>query len=282
MNRVPLYQIDAFTSVPFHGNPAAVCLLPFAIGDKLMQAIAAEMALSETAFLLRTNHRRWASGETFSLRWFTPTTEVALCGHATLASAAALFGPIGVKAPILTFQTMSGDLFAHNTPEGVALDFPTDPPKLCDAPGDVLEALNLEPIEVEQAAFGPVTQKLLLHLTEASRVRALTPDFGGLVRAESMAAYKGLIVTAEDEPPYDFVSRYFGPWVGIDEDPVTGSAHTVLAPYWGGRLGKTRMQAYQASARGGELGVGILGDGRVEIVGQAALVLEGYLSLPHG
>ena len=113
-------------------------------------------------------------------------------------------------------------------------------------------------------------------------MRALTPDFGVLVRAASMATYEGLIVTAEDEPPYDFVSRYFGPWVGIDEDPVTGSAHTVLAPYWGERLGKARLQAYQASARGGELDLSLLGDGRVEIVGRAALVLEGYLNLPQG
>jgi len=281
VRRVPLYQIDAFTGTAFTGNPAAVCLLDSPLNATWMQAIASEMAMSETAFLLRAGTRWWQSADTFRLRWFTPTTEVPLCGHATLATAAVLFDVIGVEADAVTFQTLSGDLVARRGTQGIALDFPLDAPRPCAPPADVLEALGLSPTAVVDTAFGVATRKLLIHLGDEAFVRALRPAFPALQDAESMREYRGLIVTAAGHPPYDFVSRFFAPWIGIDEDPVTGSAHTLLTPYWAGRLGKTALRAFQASARGGELRVRLLGEDRVELVGQATLVLEGHLTLPE-
>ncbi|MGC9469874.1 MAG: PhzF family phenazine biosynthesis protein [Anaerolineae bacterium] len=280
MDRVPLYQVDAFTGTRFRGNPAAVCLLPAPLEDALLQAIAAEMNLSETAFLERTSRRRWAAGDVFSLRWFTPRTEVRLCGHATLASAAVLFDVVGVQSSEVTFETLSGDLRARRAESGIALDFPLDPPQTCEVPHGIVEALGLSPDAVTAAACGRRTHKLLLELSQASTLRALTPDFPALLRSEEAKTYRGLVVTAAGGEDYDFISRYFAPWVGINEDPVTGSAHTVLGPYWAERLGKSHLHAYQASERGGELWVKLLEGARVELVGEATLVFEGYLSVP--
>ena len=281
MTEIPLYQVDAFSPAPFKGNPAAVCLLPQTSDDATLQAIAAEMNLSETAFLLREGRQPWAESETFLLRWFTPQVEVRLCGHGTLSAAAVLFNAVEVTAPQVTFQTLSGDLIARHTDDGaIALDFPLDPPLACAPPPDVLEALGIT--QARTAAYGTGTEKLLLHFERAEEVRNLQPDFAALLNAPNMAAYQGLIVTAPGDPdtPYDFVSRFFAPAVGIDEDPVTGSAHTLLAPYWAERLNKREMFAYQASARGGELRVR-LGEGeaedRVFLEGQAVIVLEGKL-----
>lgn len=283
IERVPLYQVDAFTTVAFRGNPAAVCLLPMPLADPLLQTIAAEMNLSETAFLLRTNHRCWRSGDTFSLRWFTPQTEVPLCGHATLATAAVLFEITRVSATEVTFQTMSGDLLARKRDDGIALDFPTDPPVPCKPPSGILGALGLSVDMVVASCYGAKTHKLLLHLADTQLVSELCPDYQALLAVETMAAYRGLIVTAAGagDGDYDFISRFFAPWIGINEDPVTGSAHTVLGPYWTAQLGKSELRAYQASARGGELGVRLLEGGRVELVGQAAMVFEGCLTLPE-
>lgn len=279
MDRAPLYQVDAFTDVPFRGNPAAVCLLPMAENDVILQAVATEMNLSETAFVLRTDQRQWSDGDTFSLRWFTPKTEVRLCGHATLATAAVLFDVIGVTARSITFETLSGPLKARKTKEGIALEFPLDPPTPCDTPDNVLAALHLRRDQIEASACGKETRKLLLHLKDATTLRQLSPDFSALLGAASMEAYRGLIVTAAGSPPFDFISRYFAPWVGINEDPVTGSAHTLLAPYWSQRLGQPDLYAHQASARGGELQVRLLEKERVEILGRAALIFEGYINL---
>ena len=281
MTEIPLYQVDAFSPEPFKGNPAAVCLLPQTYDDATLQAIAAEMNLSETAFLLRSGRQPWAESETFLLRWFTPQVEVRLCGHGTLSAAAVLFDAVEVAAPQVTFQTLSGDLIARRTDDGaIVLDFPLDPPLACAPPPDVLEALGVA--QARMAACGAGAEKLLLNFERAEEVRNLQPDFAALRNAPSMAAYQGLIVTAPGDPdtPYDFVSRFFAPAVGIDEDPVTGSAHTLLAPYWAERLGKREMFAYQASARGGELRVR-LGEGaaedRVFLEGQAVIVLAGKL-----
>lgn len=281
MTEIPLYQVDAFSPEPFKGNPAAVCLLPQTYDDATLQAIAAEMNLSETAFLLRSGRQPWAESETFLLRWFTPQVEVRLCGHGTLSAAAVLFDAVEVAAPQVTFQTLSGDLIARRTDDGaIVLDFPLDPPLACAPPPDVLEALGVA--QARMAACGAGAEKLLLNFERAEEVRNLQPDFAALRNAPSMAAYQGLIVTAPGDPdtPYDFVSRFFAPAVGIDEDPVTGSAHTLLAPYWAERLGKREMLAYQASARGGELRVR-LGEGaaedRVFLEGQAVIVLAGKL-----
>lgn len=259
----PLYQVDAFTRQPFHGNPAAVCLLTEPRDETWMMQVAAEMNLSETAFL-HTEDDGWR------LRWFTPKTEVSLCGHATLASAHVLFEsgalPAGRTA---RFYTKSGLLTADQRGGWIALNFPARPLEAEAAPEGLLDALGQPPVTSvlrHKAIY-------VLELADAAAVRAVQPDFARL----SALPLRALIVTARsDAPEYDFVSRYFGPWIGINEDPVTGSAHCALAPYWAAKLNKQSLTAYQASARGGVLRVQPLGE-RVEILGQAVTVLRATL-----
>lgn len=275
MQTVQLYQVDAFTRTAFRGNPAAVCLLPAPLDDALMLAIAAEMNLSETAFVTRLEERPWAACKRFALRWFTPRVEVPLCGHATLASAAVLFDQIAVKCPRIVFETFSGDLSAQRADAGVTLDFPAEKLQAFTPSADILAALGLS--AVVGAVYGPRTKKLLLHLADERQLRSLRPDFVAMKEAADIEELRGLIVTTSGDAPYDFVSRYFAPWVGVDEDPVTGSAHTLLTPYWAQRLGKRQMLAYQASARGGELRVGLIGAARVAISGAAVVIFKGEL-----
>jgi len=276
-----LYQVDAFTRVPFKGNPAAVCLLPNTLDDALMQAIAAEMNLSETAFVMPVEDMPWQETARFSLRWFTPTVEVRLCGHATLATAAVLFGAVGVQTEAVTFETLSGDLIARRVAGGsaafetIALDFPADTPVPCAPPAGALKALGVT--LAQAAAYGTRAHDLLIHLADAQQVRDLRPDFAALLACAELDSYRGVMVTAASEAPYDFVSRFFAPRVGINEDPVTGSAHTLLTPYWSALLGKTEMLAYQASARGGEIGVRLAENDRVELTGDAVVVCKGEL-----
>ncbi|MBN1876789.1 MAG: PhzF family phenazine biosynthesis isomerase [Anaerolineae bacterium] len=293
MNTIPLYQVDAFTREPFKGNPAAVCLLTQSYDAALLQAIAAEMNLSETAFVMRLDVTMpWKAASMFSLRWFTPAVEVRLCGHATLATAAVLFNVIGVEASTITFQTRSGDLLARRVDDAIVdnaivddaivddtivLGFPLDPPQRCDPPADVLEAIGVLPPDIVTAVSGTRGHKLLIHLKDTAQVRALTPDFTALLAAKGMDPYRGLSVTAAGGPDYDFISRFFAPWVGINEDPVTGSAHTLLTPYWAELLGKPELRAYQASARGGELRVRLAQNDRVELTGNAVVVMRGEL-----
>ncbi len=286
---VRYWVVDAFTRVPFKGNPAAVCLLPHALDDALMQAIAAEMNLSETAFVMPVGaiprQEAAAHAARFSLRWFTPKVEVRLCGHATLATAAVLFGVVGVQAASVTFETLSGDLIARRVAGGpvdcetITLDFPADTPVPCDPPAGALKALGVA--SAQAAVYGTRAHDLLIHLADAQQVRDLRPDFGALLTCEELNAYRGVMVTAAVEPQsssdYDFVSRFFAPKVGINEDPVTGSAHTLLTPYWSALLGKTEMLAYQASARGGEIGVRLAENDRVELTGSAVVVFKGEL-----
>jgi PhzF family phenazine biosynthesis protein len=274
---IPLYQIDAFTTQPFGGNPAAVCLLPCDLAEARMQDIAAEMNLSETAFLRRIDARPWKQATSFRLRWFTPQTEVDLCGHGTLAAAAALFQIIKVISDTVTFLTRSGELIAQHSQSGITLDFPVDLPQPCPIPRELLGALGINAKDIEETAYGSQTRKLLVHLKESATLRTLEPDDRALLNAESLNAFRGLIVTSRADPPYDFLSRYFAPWVGIPEDPVTGSAHTLLVPYWADRLGKTRLHAYQASTRGGELWGERIADDRVALTGQACVVFKGTL-----
>jgi len=280
-DRISLYQVDAFTSVPFKGNPAAVCLLSHPLDDAVMQSIAAEMNLSETAFVMRLDDAPWPESTTFSLRWFTPAVEVRLCGHATLATSAVLFDVLGVTVPAVTYKTLSGDLIARCEKDAttnmlrIVLDFPKDTPVACDVPEGVLDVIGATGSVA--AAYGSSTNDLLLHLVDVQHLCNLRPDFSALLACEGMASYRGLLVTATGEPPYDFVSRFFAPWVGINEDPVTGSSHTLLTPYWAARLGKMAMLAYQASARGGEVGVRLAGDDRVELIGSAVVVFKGAL-----
>ncbi|MFP4343875.1 MAG: PhzF family phenazine biosynthesis protein [Anaerolineales bacterium] len=276
---LPLYQVDAFTSEPFRGNPAAVCLLESPLPGETLRAIAAEMNLSETAFVHPLQQETWQDANTFALRWFTPQVEVRLCGHGTLATAAVLFREVGVATDTLHFETLSGTLTARRSETGIALNFPADPPHPYKSPDRIRDLL--QDYEVEAVYYAPQTNNLLIHLESADDVQALEPDFARVLALTDQTEIHGAIVTARSEPPYDFISRYFAPWVGIEEDPVTGSAHTVLGPYWGQLLGRQEMLAYQASARGGELHVALLDGGRVSIGGKAVVVVRGELQLPE-
>ena len=259
---IPLLQVDAFTDKPFSGNPAAVCLLEGEKDTTWMQAVAAEMNLSETAFVRRLD-------DGFELRWFTPKIEVDLCGHATLASAHAMWSE-GVVAPDqpIHFHTKSGLLAASRSGEFIELDFPALSVEECEAPLGLLDALSVNPTFVGKSKF----DKFVLVESEQV-VRSLSPDFAHLRRI----SMRGVIVTSSsDDTRYDFVSRYFAPGAGIDEDPVTGSAHCCLAPFWGERLGKSELTGFQASFRGGIVRVRVAGD-RVILGGQAVTVLKGEI-----
>ncbi|MEA2693019.1 MAG: hypothetical protein QOJ16_2406 [Acidobacteriota bacterium] len=270
---LPIYQVDAFTDRPFAGNPAAVCLLPAPREEAFLQAVAREMNLAETAFLVRRNGATPADGDTdgWDLRWFTPTVEVALCGHATLASAHVLWqaGELGA-GETARFHTRSGLLTAEQRGDWIVLDFPAEPPEAVPEPPPVLlAALGAEPLWVGRNRFD-----YLVELPSEAAVRALAPD----LRALKTLPVRGVIATARAEaPPFDFVSRFFAPAAGVDEDPVTGSAHCCLGPFWRDRLGKDDLLARQVSERGGTVRVGVRGK-RVELGGQAVTVLTGELA----
>jgi len=270
MQRVALYQVDAFTDRPFTGNPAGVCLLEGALPDATLQAIAVEMNLSETAFVQMVPPGEGRAPLRYGLRWFTPRTEVALCGHATLSAAAVLFGEQGVQVDLVEFDTRSGVLTARRRPEGIQLDFPADPPAPYTLPPAVWTALGKPPVVASLRS--PRLGMVLVHVDNAGVVQRLSPDMQALAGASAPAGGMGYIVTAAGRSPADFVSRFFAPALGIPEDPVTGSSHTVLGPYWAGILGRTSLRARQVSARGGDLAVEVLRDGRVGITGQAVVV----------
>ena len=268
--KLPLYQVDAFTSQPFKGNPAAVCLLDGPRPDEWMLALAQEMNLSETAFLL-------PEGDGWRLRWFTPAIEIDLCGHATLASAAILF-ETGRLAPGQTarFYSRSGLLTASLSDGWIELDFPSNPVEPVEPPPGLLQALGIRRLHFcGRGSDG----SYLLELPGEEAVRRVSPDFAALKAVDGVRA---AIVTSLARstggvaPDYDFVSRFFAPRVGINEDPVTGAAHTRLAPYWAAKLGRTTLTAFQASARGGILRLRLLGD-RVRIAGQAVTVFTAEL-----
>ncbi|MCC6458288.1 MAG: PhzF family phenazine biosynthesis protein [Caldilineaceae bacterium] len=259
----PLYHVDAFTNQRFGGNPAAVCLLEEPAEESWMQAVAAEMNLSETAFLFREN-------DGFRLRWFTPTVEVELCGHATLASAHVLWeaGYLWAEEEA-RFYTLSGVLTAHLQEGWIELNFPAILAEAADPAPELLRALGIR----EARHVGRNKFDYLVEVGSAAEVRALQPDYPLLGKIPA----RGVMVTARDEEgDYDFVSRFFGPAAGIDEDPVTGSAHCCLAPYWAAKLDKHEMTAFQASPRGGTVRVEVAGD-RVLMRGQAVTVLRGML-----
>jgi len=264
--QIPLFVVDAFTDRPFAGNPAAVCVLPEEREDAWMANVAREMNLSETAFLRR-------EGDVWSLRWFTPTVEVALCGHATLASAHALWqaGLVPGASPIV-FSTRSGRLGATPGGNGIELDFPAEPAVAGPPPAGLLESLGV----TAPLYAGRNRMDSLVEIESEQALRSLSPDFPALSAATRPD--RGVIVTARsDSPDFDFVSRYFAPAAGIDEDPVTGSAHCCLGPYWAARLGKRELVGFQASARGGTVGVRVSGDGRVALIGRAVTVTRGEL-----
>lgn len=257
-----IVQVDAFTAEPFRGNPAAVCILPDPREDVWMQAVAREMNLSETAFLLRES-------DGFNLRWFTPIVEVDLCGHATLASAHVLWEDGHLRAGELArFHTRSGLLTAERSGEWIWMDFPAAPPREVEAHADLLRALGVTPVYVGSSRFDT-----LVEVESEEALRALEPDLTLLRQIPT----RGVIATARAaSPEYHFASRFFAPAVGVDEDPVTGSAHCVLAPYWRERLEWEELTGYQASARGGVVRVRVQGD-RVHLGGQAITVLRGEL-----
>ena len=257
-----IVQVDAFTDRPFAGNPAAVCILDAPADAAWMQSVAREMNLSETAFLSGP-----PSG--FNLRWFTPVAEVDLCGHATLATAHVLWSEGHLPADqAARFQTRSGTLTAERRGEWIELDFPSQATHPQEAPAGLLAALGVRPQYV-----GKNKTDYLIEVASERDVRALAPDFG---KFKSLPI-RGVIVTSRSASAgVDFVSRFFAPAVGVDEDPVTGSAHCALAPHWAARLSKDEMVGHQASARGGTVRVRIAGD-RVKLGGQAVTVLKGEL-----
>ena len=262
---IPICCVDAFTDKPFSGNPAAVCLLEKETPDEWKQSVAAEMNLSETAFVML------AGSEAFGLRWFTPTVEVDLCGHATLAAAHVLWERgIVTSATTIFFDTRSGRLAALRGDDGISMDFPSVEPAPASPPPELVEGLGVSPARVRRA--GP---DYLVELLSADDVLRLDPDFSFLRRVNA----RGIIVTARgDDPETDFVSRFFAPAAGIDEDPVTGSSHCALGPHWGPRLGKTVLRARQLSKRGGSMRVELKGD-RVILTGQAVTVWTGELEV---
>lgn len=275
MKIIQVYQVDAFTNECFKGNPAGVCVLEEEIEVRHMQLIAKEMNLSETAFVQSLEGKPINQTNIFSLRWFTPKYEVDLCGHATIATSKILFNNIGIRNEQIIYETKSGRLIAHNTNKGIALDFPIDEPLNVDLSNDILEAIGIE--SFENAIIGKNTKKLVIHLKTESEVLKLTPNFEKMKSLEFKMDVRGIGITCIGNGKYDFISRYFNPWAGVNEDPVTGSVHTLLASYWGELLNKNEMKAYQASDRGGEIVLRILSGDRVELIGQAVVVLKGEL-----
>ncbi len=256
--RTPLFQVDAFTSRLFAGNPAAVMPMERFPADSVMQAVAAENNLAETAFLV-------PEGDDYRLRWFTPTVEVPLCGHATLASAAVVMERLEPGRTSVVFHSASGPLTVTRKIGAYVMDFPARPSERVAIPAGMAEALGVTPLEVYVNSFN-----YMAVLDSPKVVRSLEPAMAGIAQL----GRGGVIVTAPGDGHYDFVSRYFAPAKGIPEDPVTGSAHCMLAPYWARRLGKSSFQAFQASRRGGEVSCRLHGE-RVELEGACVFYLEG-------
>jgi PhzF family phenazine biosynthesis protein len=260
--RTPLFQLDAFTTHRFAGNPAAVMPLKEFLPDALLQILAAENNLSETAFLV-------PQGSDYQLRWFTPAVEVPLCGHATLASAAVVMERLEPSRSKVVFHTKSGPLTVGRTSSGYVMDFPTRPSEKTSAPAGLKEALGATPTEVLVNPFNYVVV-----LEQPETLRSLKPNLAAVAQIDR----GGVIVTAPGDKGYDFISRYFAPAKGIPEDPVTGSAHCALVPYWSARLGRNELRAHQASARGGDLLCRLVGD-RVELEGSCVFYLEGEVEV---
>lgn len=254
-----IYQVDSFTSKPFSGNPAGVCILEKPADENWMRSIAAEMNLSETAFL-------YPDKKGYNLRWFTPEAEVELCGHATLASAHILYEKeIVPSKQSITFYTLSGELYASKNNGKIELNFPATPPIESTPPEGLIDALGLEPEFIGKNKFD-----VFVVVSSEGMVRQLKPNLGIIKKYK----YRGVIVTSQSNGnPYDAVSRYFAPAVGIDEDPVTGSAHCTVGPYWSEKLGKDNLFCYQASKRGGEVEITIKND-RVILAGDAVTVFD--------
>ena len=258
--KIKIYQVDAFTTEVFRGNPAAVCVLENWLSDQTMQAIAAENNLAETAFAVKT-------GESYHLRWFTPAVEVDLCGHATLATAHVLYTYYNHNLDVIKFTTQtSGLLNVVRDGENLILDFPADSLEKSESPSGIESALGKIPLE----AFRGKSDYLFIFASQ-KEIEEVVPDFQEISKLNC----RGLIISAPGEK-VDFVSRFFGPKVGVNEDPVTGSAHTTLTPYWAKKLGKNKLSARQLSKRKGDLTCEFLGE-RIKITGQAVTYLQGEI-----
>jgi len=258
--RIPYFQIDAFTDRVFSGNPAGVCLLEEWLPDDVLKRIAGENNLSETAFFVPLN-------QGYHIRWFTPASEVDLCGHATLASAYVLFTYLNFTMTTVSFQSRSGLLTVSKQGDLLSMDFPSQPPAPCQAPGELIEALGKKPSKVLRS------QDYFVLFPREEDIRTLDPDMSLLKKVD----LRGVTVTAKGNH-VDFVSRFFAPKYGVNEDPVTGSAHCALVPYWAKKLGKKELLAHQVSKRGGELFCKEQGD-RVIISGRAVAYMEGVISI---
>ena len=255
---IPYYQVDAFTSTLFAGNPAGVCLLAAWLPDAVLQSIAAENNLAETAFVVQRD-------SDFDLRWFTPTLEMDLCGHATLAPAHVIFRHLGYRDAVVRFQTRAGELTVTRADDLLTLDFPARPAAACSTPAALREGLGLSPTTTAKA------RDYVAVFDSERAVRELRPDMAALMQLDCL----GIIATAPGDD-CDFVSRFFAPRAGVPEDPVTGSAHCTLIPYWAERLGRPRLRALQVSQRGGELFCEHRGE-RVGIAGRAVTYSSGFL-----
>ena len=258
--KLPIYQIDAFASKPFEGNPAAVCPLDAWLPDGLMQMIAEENNLSETAFFV-------ASDEGFHIRWFTPTSEIDLCGHATLAAAYVLFECLGFEGDAITFDSRSGYLQVSRNGDLLVLDFPAQPQTPCETPVQIQHAFGVEPIACLKG------EDYLVVFEDQEELLSADPNLELLRELDG----RGVIITSRSQS-YDFVSRFFAPKFGIDEDPVTGSSFTQLAPYWTEQLGRSKLFAKQLSSRGGEVVCELKGD-RVLIAGEAVKYMQGEIEV---
>ncbi len=256
--KINIYQIDAFANKVFEGNPAAVCPLDSWLPDELMQSIAAENNLSETAFFV-------SEGAGYSIRWFTPVSEVDLCGHATLASAYVIFNIMNYEDDSIDFDSKSGKLSVSRNEDCLTLDFPAQPAEPCNVPDQIIQAFGIMPIECLR------DEDYIVIFDKAEDVQSVNPEMETLKNMDC----RGVIISALSDE-YDFVARFFAPGFGIPEDPVTGSAYTRLVPYWAGRLDKSKFNVKQVSARGGELMCELKGD-RVLITGKAVKYLEGVV-----
>jgi PhzF family phenazine biosynthesis protein len=264
------FIVDSFTNAPFKGNPAGVCLMESQLSDEMMLQIAQELNLSETAFIqpLGTN-------DTFSIRFFSPKMEIALCGHATLASAKVIFATHELDE-VHFINTQNLDLSATEAHGQIVMQFPVYDTQPATAPPTLLAALGLN--EIKEAVYNPETKILLLEIADTGELAALKPDYAALYRSHN--SINGVLVTASSGGDgYDFHSRYFWPWSGTDEDPVTGGTHSFLTKYWSTRLGKTKMKSFQSSKRTGFMEVELI-DGKLLIKGEAVIVFEGQLTIP--
>ena len=258
--KLTIYQIDAFANKTFEGNPAAICPLKEWLDDDVLLSIAEENNLSETAYFIETENG-------FHIRWFTPTTEVDLCGHATLAAAFVVFNELGYKKNSISFDSKSGILNVKKDNDLLIMDFPAQPPTVCELPENIKQAFNAEPIECLKS------EDYIVVFDDENDVLAAAPKLDSLNNID----LRGVVITAKSEN-YDFVSRFFAPKYGIDEDPVTGSAHTQLIPYWAEKLDKNKLHTKQVSKRGGELFCELL-DKRVSIAGYAVKYMQGEIEI---